>query len=86
MVEIHTENLTNIPNKMELCLCPSCASSFYNMKDRIIRRVDPMQTEKEACTMCSYRTGYDYYIFLAPKPRKKRKHDVQTWYYTKTTG
>lgn len=85
MTEIHTENLTNNRSKMELCLCPICASSFYNMKDRVIRRVNPMQTEKEPCIMCNYRTGYDYYIFTAPKPQKRRKHNVQTWYYTKNS-
>lgn len=85
MVENHTEKLKNIPNKMEICLCPSCASSFYNMKDRVIRRVDPTQTEKERCTMCNYRTGYDYYIFPAPKSKNRKKHDVLTWYYTKNS-
>lgn len=57
-------------NEMELCLCVRCAASFYNMRERGISRVDMTQIEKELCTICGYRMGYDYYVW-------SRKSNVQ---------
>ena len=48
---------------MELCLCSRCASQFYNSPNHFIKRVDPFQAEKEPCTYCNYRYGYDFLIF-----------------------
>ena len=48
---------------MELCLCASCARAFYNISTYRIVRKDYRQREKEMCTFCNYRMGYDYYIF-----------------------
>ena len=48
--------------EMELCLCTSCASTFYDMPEYRIVRKDPYQVEKEPCTYCSCRLGYDFII------------------------
>jgi len=58
-------------DEMFLCLCPTCASQFYNSPDHIIRRVNPLQVEKEYCTYCDVRKGYDYRIIH----KKKRLGD-----------
>lgn len=59
------------PDEMLLCLCPTCASQFYNSPDHIIRRVNPLQTKKEDCTYCNVRKGVDYRIIK----KKKRLGD-----------
>ena len=53
---------------MILCLCPTCAREFFYSPEYIIRRVNPLQTEKEYCTYCDVRKGYDYRII-----RKKKR-------------
>lgn len=50
-------------NGITVALCPSCAKSFYNsIGNGFIRRVDPYQTEKEVCSYCGLRLGWDYII------------------------
>ncbi len=46
---------------IELTLCCRCASIYYNMSDRYIRRKDIAQTVKEPCDICC-RAGYEYII------------------------
>ena len=48
---------------MEMCLCPRCAQQFYDSPDFFIQRRDLFQIEKDRCTFCSYRTGYDYRVY-----------------------
>ena len=59
------------PEEMLLCLCPTCASQFYNSPVHVIRRVDPLQRATESCTYCEVRNGYDYRI----THRRKRLGD-----------
>lgn len=59
------------PEEMLLCLCPTCASQFYNSPVHVIRRVDPLQRAMESCTYCEVRKGYDYRI----THRRKRLGD-----------
>lgn len=49
-------------DEMVLCLCPTCASQFYNSPNHVIRRVDPTQVAKDSCTYCEVRSGYDFRI------------------------
>ena len=48
---------------IELCLCPTCANTFYLMEDHYIKRVDHNQRYKDTCSMCGVRYGYDYKIY-----------------------
>ena len=52
-----------IKNSIELCLCPSCASAFYNIPSYKIIRKNYHQNNKDTCTYCNCRLGYDYIIF-----------------------
>lgn len=61
------------PDEMVLCLCPTCASQFFNSPNHIIRRVNPLSEVKEDCTYCQVRKGYDYRIIHA---RKKLGSDL----------
>jgi len=59
------------PGEMELCLCAVCASIYYNMPDRRIKRVDMTQTVKDVCTICGHRRDYDFYVWPVSNVRKK---------------
>ena len=66
-----------VPNKstqqnkrLTLCLCPTCASAFYQSKDHYIRRVDLYAKTKEPCDFCRIRRSYDFTIY----PTKKKSH------------
>ncbi len=52
---------TNAP--LILCLCPTCANQFYDSPDYFISRLAPEQIEKDTCTYCHMRQGFDYKIF-----------------------
>lgn len=56
---------------MVMSLCPHCREEFMNVPDNIVKRVDPLQTEKEPCDKCRVRYGYDYLIM------KRYKHNDQ---------
>ena len=67
------------PGEMELCLCANCASTYYNMPDRRIVRVDMLQMDKDVCTICGYRRGYDFYVWPASNVRKKKNVQIHTF-------
>lgn len=48
------------PSRITLCLCQTCAKNFYGSGFYILRRVDPLQVEKQVCTYCGQRRGFDY--------------------------
>lgn len=45
-----------------LTLCPKCRSEFMEVKENIVKRLDPFQKEKDVCDKCQVRYGYDYMI------------------------
>ena len=63
---------------MEICLCPSCASAFYNIPSYRIVRKDPYQTNKDFCTYCSSRLGYDFLVFRKSNVQIERSGRVGT--------
>ena len=67
------------PGEIEICLCHRCASTYYNMKDRRIQRVDFLQVEKDFCTLCGYRRGYDFYVWPVSKVQKQNDAAVRTF-------
>ncbi len=54
--------IESVPKKLILCLCSACADNFYGTGAYSLRRITPQQTEKDTCTYCNQRTGYDYEI------------------------
>lgn len=54
---------TNTDAPLILCLCSACASQFYDSPDFHIARIDSMQLEKDVCTYCNSRQGYNYKIY-----------------------
>jgi hypothetical protein len=49
------------------------------MKDRRIQRVDFLQVEKDFCTLCGYRRGYDFYVWPVSKVQKQNDAAVRTF-------
>lgn len=54
--------IESIPNKLILCLCRTCAENFYGSGAFVLHRINPEQTEKDTCTYCNSRKGFDYEI------------------------
>lgn len=73
-ISIRYEGLAMISksNVMELTLCPCCANQFYNSPEHSIRRLDPYQFDKENCTFCGIRSGWDYVI----TPRQQFRNNL----------
>lgn len=60
-----------------LSLCPRCRSEFFDVPENILRRVDPLQVEKEPCDKCQVGYGYDYLITKrSPRNRNGGNEDV----------
>lgn len=62
------EKITEAPDEMVLCLCPTCASQFFNSPDHIIQRISSRSADKELCTYCDVRMGHTYQVI------RKKKH------------
>lgn len=52
----------HIPDALIMSLCSVCADNFRNTGACILRRVDPGQMQKEKCTYCDQRRGFDYIV------------------------
>lgn len=63
------------PNSTILSLCTVCARQFYAAHSTSIRRFDPYQIEKEDCSYCGIRTGWDYIIVPKAKNNFHRFRD-----------
>lgn len=50
------------PGSIKMCLCGTCATSFYYAGDSIIKRVNRKQVRRDTCDFCNYRSGYDYFL------------------------
>lgn len=54
--------IEEMPTNLIMCLCPACANNFYGTGSYYLRRINPHQTEKELCTYCGQRPGFDYSV------------------------
>ena len=53
-------------SSFELCLCGRCLADFKSIKEYKIERINIEQTEKDICTFCNTRMGFDYVIESTP--------------------
>ena len=51
-----------LPNVLIMCLCPTCARNFTDTGNYILQRIKTNQTEKDTCTYCNHRAGYDFAV------------------------
>ncbi len=54
--------ITPAPSKLTLCLCSACADKFRSTGAFSLRRTDLQQGEKDTCTYCGHRLGYDFEV------------------------
>lgn len=48
---------------LTMTLCPSCADAFCWDGEHTLQRVDTVSPEKDLCTFCGQRYGYEYRVF-----------------------
>ena len=61
--------IEEVPENLIMCLCPACANNFYGTGSYYLRRVHPGRVEKDICTYCGQRPGFDYEV-VKKKERK----------------
>ena len=58
------------PKNLMMCLCPACANNFYGTGSYYLRRVYPGRVEKDTCTYCGQRPGFDYEVIKKQEVKK----------------
>lgn len=56
-----------------LSLCPRCREEFMSVPENIVRRLDPLQVERDTCDKCQLRYGYDYLIMKKQNHKEARR-------------
>ena len=56
-------------HSIELTLCPSCVRQFYNTRNFYVCRVNQYQQERDKCSYCGIRSGWDYIVSTMPAKR-----------------
>jgi mRNA interferase MazF len=54
--------IEEVPENLIMCLCPACANNFYGTGSYYLRRVNSAQRERDICTYCGQRPGFDYEV------------------------
>ena len=54
--------IEEVPENLIMCLCPACANNFDGTGSYYLRRVHPERVEKDICTYCGQRPGFDYEV------------------------
>ena len=52
--------MEEMPENLIMCLCPTCANNFYGTGSYFLRRISADDSEKDICTYCGQRRGFDY--------------------------
>ena len=68
---ISTGLIPTTSGKLTLCLCSTCAENFYGSGAYYLRRVNPIEVEKELCTYCAQRSGFTYEV--SPRNNQRGK-------------
>ena len=75
---MNTNTMKNNVEEMELCLCSRCASAFYDIPSYKIMRKDPYQGNKDLCTYCNSRLGFDFLICKRTNVQMPAKRKIRT--------
>lgn len=62
-----------------ITLCGSCAAQFYSASRYRLQRADRDQVNKEDCTYCGCRRGYDYLLYPKRIQRNRIRHIRRTF-------
>ena len=63
--------MEEMPENLIMSLCPTCANNFYGTGSYFLRRVNTDSSEKDICTYCGQRRGFDYEVVQRPKDNEK---------------
>ena len=63
--------MEEMPENLIMCLCPTCANNFFGTGSYFLRRVNT-SSEKDVCTYCGQRRGFDYEVVQKPKDNEKK--------------
>ena len=63
--------MEEMPENLIMCLCPTCANNFYGTGSYFLRRVNTDSSEKDICTYCVQRRGFDHEVVQRPKDNEK---------------
>lgn len=72
-LELNAPIVDSVPGRDSaslMCLCTTCRNRFYDTGAYRIERADRNQREKEPCTYCQIRMGFDYYVTRKNAARK----------------
>lgn len=75
---MNTNTMKNNVEEMELCLCSRCASAFYDIPSYKIMRKDPFQINKDLCSYCNSRLGFDFLICKRTNVQMPAKRKIRT--------
>ena len=64
--------MEEMPENLIMCLCPTCANNFYGTGSYYLRRINANSTEKDICTYCGQRRGFDYEVVQKLKDNEKK--------------
>ena len=64
--------MEEMPENLIMCLCPTCANNFFGTGSYYLRRVNTSSSEKDVCTYCGQRRGFDYEVVQKPKDNEKK--------------
>lgn len=70
------KNINNFKSKRNvllICLCDRCLSDFKTTREYRIKRSNIFQYEKDICTFCNTRRGFDYLIESFNTVRSKNR-------------
>lgn len=65
--------MEEMPENLIMCLCPTCANNFYGTGSYFLRRVNTDSSEKDICTYCGQRRGFDYELCKGRRITKRNK-------------
>ena len=68
-----TEYMSIRPD-LEVCLCPRCASIYYESKKHHIERKNLYQDILEPCDICKNPRGYDFLIWDVSSVQNRNSH------------
>ena len=74
---MNRRNIRQVDESTLTTLCAVCRGAFQSAKSVQLRRANPRQINKDVCTYCQTRYGFDYYVLpvvRSPKMTGRRKY------------
>ena len=76
-MQMNRRNIRQVDESTLTTLCAVCRGAFQSAKSVQLRRANPRQVNKDVCTYCQTRYGFDYYVLpvvRSPKMTGRREY------------